>query len=219
MALRRALAALAPMYERQWRRPVAIECVGGVDAARRVDAGEAFDFVVLAAPAIDALAAAGRVDARSRMDLARSEIAVAVKAGARRPDVSSASAVRDAIRDARAIGYSTGPSGTQLARLLEDWNLARTIAPRMVQAPPGVPVAELLARGEVEIGLQQLSELIGTPGVEVVGTLPPEIQQVTVFRAAVCSAARDVEGARAFLAFAASPRVDAIKQQYGLAPV
>ena len=138
--------------------------VGGVDAARRVSDGEPFDFVVLAADAIEKLAAAGRVDPGSRTDLARSGVAIAVAAGASRPDIGTESALRDAVLHARSIGYSTGPSGTHLVRLFERWGIAEAIAPRIVQASPGVPVATLVARGEVELGFQQLSELMQRAG-------------------------------------------------------
>src|SRR5712691_7919253 len=111
MAMRHVLTELGDAYEQQSGQPVVIVSVGGVDAARRVDDGEAFDFVVLAADAIEQLAAGGRVDPESRTHLARSAVAIAVAAGATRPDVSSESAIRDAVLRARSIGYSTGPSG------------------------------------------------------------------------------------------------------------
>src|SRR6516162_2474440 len=159
IATRNVLLELGDAYGRQSGQRVTVESVGGVDAARRVQAGEAFDFVVLATDAIDKLTSSGRVDADSRINLARSGVAVAVKAGAPRPDISNESAVRQAVLAARSIGYSTGPSGVYLARLFERWGIAEAIAPRLVQAPPGVPVGSLIARGEVELGFQQLSEL------------------------------------------------------------
>lgn len=216
MATRHALAELAQTYEQQSEQRVHLVCAGGVDVVRRIEAGETFDFVVLAANAIDALANARYVDAQSRVDLARSGIAVAVKAGARRPDVASERAVRDAVLAARTIGCSTGPSGAHLARLLERWGIAGAVVPRLVRAPPGVPVGKLVARGEVELGFQQLSELLGLPDVDVVGSLPPEIQDVTVFRGAVCIASRHPRTAKAFLAFLASRQATAAKRRYGL---
>ncbi|TDN63863.1 substrate-binding domain-containing protein [Paraburkholderia sp. BL10I2N1] len=216
MSTRNVLADLVEEYERLSGQQVVVESVGGVEAARRVQHGEPFDFVVLAADAIDRLAAAGRVDPRSRVDLARSGVAIAVAAGAPRPDIGTEAAVRDAILAARSIGYSTGPSGSHLTRLFERWGIAETIAPPIVQAPPGVPVGTLVARGEVELGFQQLSELMHLQGIEVIGSLPVEIQVVTVFTAAICTASARHEAAKALLSFLASPKADSAKRGHGM---
>ena len=218
MAMRNVLAELGDAYEQQTGQPVSVVSVGGVDAARRVDDGEAFDFVVLAADVIEQLAAGGHVDARSRTDLARSAVAIAVAAGATRPDVSTESAIRDAVLRARSIGYSTGPSGAHLVRLFERWGIVDAIAPRIVQAPPGLPVGTLMARGDVELGFQQLSELMHLPGIDVIGLLPAEIQVETVFSAAVCTASHCPAAAKAWLSFLASPEADAAKRRHGMEP-
>lgn len=218
MAMRHVLAELSDAYERHSGQTVAIVSAGGVEAARRVEEGEAFDFVVLAANAMEKLAAGGRVDLESRTDLARSPIAVAVAAGATRPDVSSESAIRDAVLGARSIGYSTGPSGEHLVHLFKRWGIADLIAPRIVQAPPGVPVGTLVARGDVELCFQQLSELMHVPGVDVIGPLPPEIQATTVFAAAVCKSSNCPVAAAALLSFLASPEADAAKRRHGMEP-
>jgi len=218
MAMRHVLDELGDAYERQSGQTIAIVSVGGVDAARRVAEGEAFDFVVLAADAIEKLASDGGVDRRSRIDLARSAVAIAVAAGATRADVSSEAAIRDAVLRARSIGYSTGPSGAHLLRLFERWGIAEAIAPRIVQAPPGTPVGMLVARGDVELGFQQLSELMHAPGIDVIGLLPPEIQVTTVFSAAVCTASNCPAAAAALLAFLASPENDATKRRHGMEP-
>ena len=152
MATRNLLADLVEEYERRVGQRVVIESVGGVAAAQRVQQGESFDIVVLAADAIERLAAAGRIEPASRVDLARSGVAIAGASGAPRPDVGTEAALRETILAARSIGYSTGPSGAHLSRLFERWGIAETIAPRVVQAPPGVPVGTLVARGEVELG-------------------------------------------------------------------
>ena len=218
MAMCRVLAELGEMYEQRSGHTVSVIAVGGVDAARRVNDGEVFDFVVLADEAIERLAAGGRVIPASRTDLALSGIAIAVAAGAPRPDVSTESAIRDAVLRARSIGYSTGPSGAHLIRLFERWGVTDAIASRSVQASPGVAVGTLLARGEVELGFQQLSELMHFPGVEVIGPLPPEIQLATVFSAAICTASCDPTAAQALLRFLASPDADAPKRRHGMEP-
>src|SRR6266700_8232520 len=218
MATRHVLAELADTYTRQSGQQVTIVSAGGVDAVRRVHEGEALDFVVLAADAIERLAAGGRVDPGSRTDLARSGVAIAVAAGATRPDISNESAVRDAVLRARSIGYSTGPSGAHIVRLLESWGIANAIAPRIVQASPGLPVGMLVARGDVELGFQQLSELMHLPGIEVIGPPPPEIQAETVFSAAVCNASKCPAAAEALLSFLTSSEADAAKRRHGLEP-
>lgn len=218
MATRRVLAELADSYARTSGQRVAVESVGGVDAARRVRDGEAFDFVVLAAGAIEALATGGRLVAGSRIDLTRSGIAIAVAANAHKPDIGSEASVRDALLSARSIGVSSGPSGAHLARLLERWGIATVVAPHIVQAPPGIPVASLVARGDAEIGFQQASELMGMPGIDIVGVLPPEIQEVTVFAGAICTASTRRDAAAALLAFLASPAAAAAKRRHGMAP-
>ena len=218
MAMRHVLTELAEAYEQQSRQRVVILSVGGVDATRRINDGEAFDFVVLAADAIELVASNNRVDPGSRTDLARSGVAIAVAAGATRPDISNESAVRDAVLRARSIGYSTGPSGAHIVRLFERWGIADAIAPRIVQASPGLPVGTLVARGDVELGFQQLSELMHLPGIDVIGLLPPEIRVATVFSAAVCTASNCPAAAKALLSFLASPEADATKRRHGVQP-
>lgn len=218
MAVRDVLADLADAYERQTGQRVSVLSVGGVDAARRVRDGEAFDFVVLAADVIEELADAGRVQRSSRVDLARSAVAIAVPTGAPHPDVGSETAVREAVLRARTIGYSTGPSGVHLTRLFERWGIADAVAGRMVQAPPGVPVGTLIARGDVDLAFQQLSELMDLPGVDVVGLLPSEIAVVTVFSAAIVTASGREAKTRELLAFLGSPAADAAKRRHGMEP-
>jgi molybdate transport system substrate-binding protein len=197
---------------------VSIESVGGVDAANRVQAGETFDAVVLAAGAIDRLTQAGRILPGSRVDLARSGVSVAVRAGAAHPDIASEDAVKQAVLAARSIGYSTGPSGVQLTKLFERWGIAGAIAGRIVQAPPGVPVGSLVAEGRVELGFQQQSELMYLPGIDMLGPLPPAIQITTTFSAGVAVTSTQPEAVRELLASMVSPAVDDIKRRNGMQP-
>ena len=108
-----------------------------------------------------------------------------MRAGATKPDISRTEAVRATVLAAKNLSYSTGPSGVALAKLFEIWGIAEEIQPRIVQAPPGVPVGRLVARGEVELGFQQLSELIHLEGITLLGPLPAEIQITTTFSAAI----------------------------------
>ena len=215
MATRQVLAELTAAYERRSGVRVAIESVGGVDAAKRVQAGEAFDVVVLAADAIDRLAAAGCL-AGERVDLVHSGVAAAVRAGAPAPDIGSEAALREAVLAAGSIGYSTGPSGVALARLFERWGIADRIADRIVTAKPGVPVGTLVASGEIELGFQQLSELMHLDGIAVLGPLPAAVQIVTTFSGAVCATSRQADAARALLAFLAAPEATEVKRRHGM---
>jgi molybdate transport system substrate-binding protein len=218
MATRQVLADLFAVYSRQTGRTVSLESVGGVDATRRVQAGEPVDLVVLASEAIDTLIDSGRLIAGSKRDLARSGVAVAVRVGTPWPDLRSVKALQEAVLAAPTIGYSTGPSGTALLALFERWGIARDVQARLVQAPAGVPVGALVARGEVALGFQQRSELLHLPGIEVVGPLPEAVQIITVFSGGIGT--QNTQGARAseLLEFLASPHAADVVRQHGMQP-
>jgi molybdate transport system substrate-binding protein len=228
MATRALLADLAAAYGARHGVALVIESVGGVDAAKRVQAGEAFDFVVLAADAIDRLIASGQLVVGSRADLVSSGVAVAVRSGSPgpdagldpAPDISTEDAVRRAVLAAPRTGYSTGPSGVQLLKLFDRWGITASLQlqGRLVQAPPGVPVAALLARGEVMLGFQQLSELLNVDGIRVLGPLPAAIQINTVFAAGLCTASTQVDAVRQLFDFLTSPAATPAKQDHGMAP-
>jgi len=215
MATRQLLADLVARFEATSSQRVHVESVGGVDAAKRVKAGEVFDVVVLAANAIDDLIAAGKI-VGNRIDIVKSGVAIAVRAGAPHPDIGSEKAIKKAVIAAQTLGYSTGPSGVQLAKLFERWGIAEQIKSRIVQAPPGVPVGTLVARGEVELGFQQLSELMNLQGIDVLGPLPPAIQIITTFSAGVATASAQPEAARTLLTFITSTEVAKIKEHNGM---
>jgi molybdate transport system substrate-binding protein len=219
MATRQLLADLTETYAQRHGQAVAIESVGGVDAAKRVQAGEAFDVVILASDAIAKLIASGHLRAESQVDLVHSGVAVAVRANTPQPDISSEDAVRQAVLGAATLSYSTGPSGVALAKLFERWGIAAQIKDRIVTAPPGVPVGTLVARGEVALGFQQLSELIHVDGITIVGPLPPAIQITTTFSAAMTTGCRQPAAVQTLLDFMASTDTMASKQRQGMEPV
>ena len=217
MATKPLLADLVALY--RTLNPdvqILVESVGGVDAAKRVQAGEAFDGVVLASDAIDRLVASGQVLNGSRVDLVRSGVAVAVRAGQPLPDISTEAALKAAVLAAPSLGVSTGPSGVQLARQFEAWGIAEQIKDRITQAKPGVPVGALLAQGEVALGFQQLSEMRGVPGITVLGPLPEPVQITTTFSGSVATCSTQTEAVRALWAFWASPACKALKEEHGM---
>lgn len=203
---------------------VDIESVGGVDAARRVAAGEEFDLVFLADNALRALAAMGHIDTDTLSPLMVSRVAVAVPSDkvVRAPAAqgiafADAAEMRQSLLASRRIGYSTGPSGEAFLTMIAGWEMTDELAGRLVQAPPGVPVARLVADRRVDLGLQQLSELVGQPGIQLLGTLPTDCAIETVFAGAVATAATDPETANRMLEFLASDRVMPIIESHSFA--
>ncbi|MFN8085837.1 MAG: substrate-binding domain-containing protein [Microbacterium sp.] len=223
MATRALLADLAAAARDAGLPSVEIESVGGVDAEARVAAGEQLDLVFLASGALARLAVGGHVDEATVTPIALSQTAVAVPSDAVATATATApggaafadaTALRAALRAAGRIGYSTGPSGTALVRLIEEWGLAEELGGRLVQARAGVPVAASLAVGDVDLGFQQLSELAGQPGVRILGVLPPDCAIDTVFAGAVAAASSHPGPAAKVLAFFASMETRAIVEAH-----
>jgi molybdate transport system substrate-binding protein len=141
-----------------------------------------------------------------------------LREGAIAPDIASPEAVRKAVLEAPTHSYSTGPSGVNLEGLFARWGIFEQIRPRIVQAPPGVPVGSLVARGDVALGFQQLSELLHLPGIAVLGPLPAEIQSITTFCGAVAVASAHPEASRALLAFMTAPGAAPAVRRQGMEP-
>lgn len=216
MATRNLLAELADSYAKDTGQAVSVLSIGGIEAARRIRAGERFDMVVLAKDALLPLAADGLVSAATMFDFVRSPTGIAVRAGAPRPASCGEAEIWDLIGAARAIGISTGPSGGNVRTLLQ----SRRPAPsaQVVVAPSGVPVARLIAAGEVDIGFQQRSELVGEPGIDVLGAVPETLLPTTIFAAALTGAFPDGSAARAFASYLRSPATGPVKQRHGMLP-
>jgi molybdate transport system substrate-binding protein len=219
-ATQAVLADLTQAYQAQSGVLWLVEAVGGVDAARRVQAGEVFDAVILANDAIDRLIASGHLMTGSRVDWVRSPVAVAVPQGAPRPDIGSAQALKAAVLAATKVAYSTGPSGVYLEKLFDQWGITAAMQGRCVQAPPGVPVGALLARGEASLGFQQLSELLALPGITLLGELSSDVAYISVFStgmgAAAATDAKRAPAVRAWMDFLASAEVEPIKRRHGM---
>ena len=218
MATCQLLGQLASKFTQQTGWALALESVGGVDAARRVQAGEPFDVVFLASEAIDKLVASGHLIGSSKRDLAQSGVAVAVRSGAHRLDISTEAAVRQAVLEAPSLSYSTGPSGVALQKLFERWGIFELVRERIVVPPPGVPVGSLIAQGLVALGFQQHSELMDVEGITVLGPLPPQIQITTTFSAACCTTSTQAPAVQALLDFMTGPEAATTKRQLGMEP-
>ena len=172
----------------------------------------------MSGPQIDQLIAQGTVASGSRVDLVRSGIGVAVRAGAPRPDIGTAEAVKRALLAAKSITYSSGPSGVYLANLFVRLGIADQLKPKIKQVPPGVPAGSLVASGEAEIGFQQISELMPVSGIDLIGPLPPEIQEITVFSGGIHVAATQPDAAKALMQFITAPAAASIITRKGLDP-
>lgn len=218
LATREFLVEYLAQYQETSGQALAYENAGGVEIARRARAGEVFDVVVLASAVIDALQAEGKLVAGSKVDVVKSSAAIAVPAGAARPDIGTEEALKRAILAAPSVCYSTGPSGVYLESLFAQWGIAEAIKAKLLVAPPGVPVGSLLAAGKAALGFQQLSELIHLAGIEVIGPLPATIQLITTFSAGISPTCRQIEAAQKLLAGMASAGAAASKRKHGLEP-
>ena len=220
MATKAVLQALCAHYAELSEVQVQVQSVGGVDAAKRVQAGESFDIVLLASDAIGRLIDSGHLLADSRCDWVDSPVALAVPEGAAVPHIDSEETLRQAVLAAPTLSYSTGPSGVYLEKLFQRWGLLDALKPRIVVPPPGTPVAALIAQGKVALGFQQLSELIAVPGVTVVGCLPSDVAYITTFSAGiptvVAQDANRLQAVKAFLSFLTHHQTLPLKQRHGM---
>jgi molybdate transport system substrate-binding protein len=193
---------------------------GGTEAiTKRISGGEVFDVVIIAAPNIDMLIEEGKIIRGSRTDFAKSGIGVAVRTGLPRPDISSAGSIKQAVLEANSVAYSSGPSGFYLTDLFKRLGIADQIKDRIKQPASGVQVADLLARGEADLGFQQISELIHAKGIDYLGPLPNEIQNVTVWSAGLHAATSAPDAAKAFMKLLRAPESASIIQKTGMDPV
>ena len=209
---------LVPQFEKASGHKVTTIFTGTLDALKRIAAGETYDLIIMAGPAIDDLIKSGKVAPGSRVDLAKSGVGVAVRAGAPKPDIHSTEALKKTLLAAKSIGYSSGPSGVYLTDLLRRLGIADEIRSKLKQTPTGVFVGSILAKGEVELGFQQVSELAHFPGIDYVGPLPAEIQNVTVFASGVQIGAKAVDSAKAWITFLTSPAAAAVFRSKSMEP-
>jgi len=217
-AIKEAYLELVPQFEKATEHKVTTIWAGTVDMMKRLGGSEVVDLIIMAAPSIDALTGQGKIVPGSRVDLAKSGVGVAVRAGAPRPDISSADALKRTLLAAKSVAYSTGPSGVYLAGLFERMGIADAVKVKAKIAQPGMAVGEIVAHGDAEIGFQQVSELLPIAGIDFVGPLPPEVQQITVSAAGLHAAATQAEAAKALVKFLASPQAAPVLKSKGMEP-
>src|ERR1041385_1373260 len=218
-ALKEAYLELIPNFEKASGHTVKTMWSNTTDIRKRVGAGEVADLVILGGDGTEALIKDGKLIASTRAAFAKSGIYVAVRAGAPRPDIGSAAALKKALLAAQSVAYSGGASGTYIVTMLQKLGIYGEVKPKAVVTRPNEPVGGKLVAGEAEIGFHQLSELLPVKGIDIVGPLPAEIQQITVFSGALHSAAKEPDAATELARFLTSPAAaDAIKK-HGLEPV
>jgi molybdate transport system substrate-binding protein len=218
-AVKEAFSQLIPEFEKATGHRVTVLWGGTADLRRRVNDGRVADLVIIPATDIDSLIGSGRLAPRSRVDLVTSIIGVAVRAGRPKPDISSGSAVTGALLAAKSIVVSSGPSGVYLLDLFEERGIRPALQSKITQLDPGESVGEALARGRGDIGFTQVSELLHIDGINYVGPLPADIQQTTVFSAALLTNAPESAAARELLVFLRQPRHAGLLKNAGLHPV
>ena len=215
-AFKEAYLELVPVFERATGNNETSVWVSSVDMMTRLKAGEVVDLAICSVKAADELAAAGIVGERT--NIAKSGIAAAVRAGAPKPDMSSGEAVKRAVLAAKGIVYSRGPSGVYLEGLFERMGISDAIASR-VRICQGEPAGAVVARGDAELGFQQMSELLPVPGIDIVGPLPPDIQEITTFAAALHKRAEQPDAAKALVRHFTSADAAPVIRRKGMEPV
>ena len=209
---------LLPQFEKSTGHTVKISYTGTLDVKKRIAAGEFFDMLIMASPDIDAFIASGTLAPGSRVDLAKSGVGIGVKAGSPKPDISSPEALKKTLLAAKSIGYSTGPSGVYVLSLFDRLGIADQIKPKLKQTPTGVFVGTITASGEVEIGIQQVSEMSQYPGVDYVGPLPGDTQKMTIFTSGIAANTKQPEAVKALVKFTTTPSASEAFKKRGMEP-
>ena len=218
-AFKPVVTAIAPDFEKQTGHKLVIDNDTAGALVKRINSGEAFDLVVLTPGALEPLGKDGKVVNGSVQRLAKVAIGVAVKRGAPLPDISSVDAFKNTLLGARAVAYidpaAGGSSGIYLAQWFEKAGIADRIKPKAVLVPGGL-VAQRLVNDQADLAIHQISEILAVPGAQLVGPIPAEIQNYTVYAGAVSSNARDVDAARALLAALASAKTREVLKEKGM---
>jgi molybdate transport system substrate-binding protein len=219
-----AFTALVPEYEKQTGNKVLVAYGPSMGTTTnaipvRLERGEPADVLIMVGYALADLAKKGKVVPDSQIDLVKSPIGVAVKAGAPKPDISSPEAVKRALLAAKTIAYSDSASGVYVStEMFKKLGIEEEMKGKARQIP-ATPVGEIVAKGEAEIGFQQISELKPVAGIDIVGPLPAELQKITVFSAGIASVSKEPEAGKALIKFLASPAARAEIIKSGMDPI
>jgi molybdate transport system substrate-binding protein len=185
----------------------------------RLERGEPADVLIMVGYALDDLAKQGKVISDSRVELVKSPIGMSVKAGAPKPDISSADAVKRTLLAAKSIAYSDSASGVYVStEMFQKLGITEQMKDK-ARKIPAEPVGGVVARGDAEIGFQQISEMLPVPGIDIVGQLPPDLQKITVFSAGVATVSKEPDAGRALIKFLASPAASAAIVKSGMEPI
>jgi len=217
-AMREVMGELVPMFERASGHKVAISFLSGAVLPVKMKEGAQADVVVTTPATIDDLVAAGKVVANTRVDFVRSGAGVAVRAGAPKPDVSTPEAFKNALLAAKSVGYSQGPSGVHFMNVMTRLGIADQIKAKGVVPPLGSRVGALIAKGEAEIGVQQITELLQIPGIDFVGPLPKELQANIVYATSTPTSAKEKAAAAELVKFLSSEPALPVIKKVGLEP-
>ena len=217
--VREAMNELAPAFERATGNKLVISFGLAAALKRQIEAGEAFDLAILPTAAIDDLIKQGKVDTGARAAIARSGVGIGIRKGAARPDIRTPEALKRTLLSAKSITWAKeGQSGIYFASLLERIGIAEQVKPKVVPASSGVEVGKLVAGGQVQLGVILVNELMAAPGVEVLGPLPAELQNYTVFHAGVGVGSKDSSAAKALIKFLTTPAAGAVFKAKGQEP-
>ena len=217
-AIKETYLELLPLFEKATGHKVVAAWSSTPDVQRRIAAGEAADLVILGDSGTEELIKHGKLAANSRTNFAKSGIAVAVRTGAPKPDISSSEAVKKSVLAAKSVAYSAGASGIYLVSMFDKLGISEQVKSKLATVKPGEPVGEAVARGDAEIGFHQLSELIPVKGILILGPLPADIQHITVFSGGVHSGTKESDATTALVKFLTAPSVAPVIKKHGMEP-
>ena len=217
VAFKDAYLAMQSDFEKSTGHRVTTLWLPTVEIMNRLKAGEAADLVIISGTGIDELTKLGRIQQGSRQNYVKSGIGIGMQKGSVKPDISSAEAVKQTLLNAKSVAYSTGPSGVYLVSLFEKMGITAALAPKL-KVIQGEPVGAVVQRGEAEIGLQQVPEILSVPAIDYVGPLPPDIQSITIFAFGIHEKVNDLAAVKAWMKALQSDTAVPIIKKYGLDP-